>query len=82
MSTLRDSARWDIFERANGKYEIPEQVQEGKDEIEKWGLDTLQILSGENAIYGDSSAPSTPEELEGFKNFLKYVNNIEMIPMR
>lgn len=73
MSTLRDSARWDIFERAKGKYEIPEQVQEGKDEIEKWGLDTLQILSGENAIYGDSSAPSTPEELEGFKNFSKYV---------
>lgn len=73
MSTVRDSARWPIFERTKGKYEIPEQVQQGKDEIEKWGLDTLQILMGENTLYGSSSAPSTPEELEGFKNFSKYV---------
>ena len=62
MSTVRDSARWPIFERTKGKYEIPEQVQQGKDEIEKWGLDTLQILMGENTLYGSSSAPSTPEE--------------------
>lgn len=73
MSTVRDSARWDAYERVKGKYEIPEQVQQGKDEIEKWGLDTLQILSGENPLYGDFSVASTPEELEGFKNYSRYV---------
>ncbi len=73
MSTLRDSVRWPNIEKTKGKYALTEMIQEGKDEIAKYGLDNLPIVMGENTLYGSSDAPSTPEELEGFKNFTSFV---------
>lgn len=75
ISSIRDSARWRMFEPSKGQYVVPEMVQEGMDLAQQAGLDSLPIVSDANtAVYGeDSDPPVTDEDLEGFRQFAKFV---------
>lgn len=75
MSSIRDSARWANMERVAGKYAITEMTQRGIDLAEKYGIDSLPIITGDNPnVYGeDTNPPTTDATLEAFKNYSRFI---------
>lgn len=65
---------WDVIESGRkGRYDWSKTDNAFAIAMKESGVSWFMSLSGNNALYGDSKVPVTPEEIEGFCNYFKAI---------